>query len=138
MALTKTNILYGPFNLTMTGGTGYSRTGLIPDTVAWGIETKKGNTVLEDGTERNYALGKILTMEITFEEVNTTDLASIVACTALTVAFTAPSKTITVAAEVANTSTLKIFADIVDGGTKITIIKTAKVGSAMTDLISIA
>ena len=137
MALTKSNILYGPFNLTMTGGTGFSRTGLVPDTVAWGIETKKGNTVLEDGTERNYTLGQIMTMEITFDEVNTTDLANIIACTELTVVFTAPSKTITVAAEVANTSTLKIFADVVDGNTKITILKTAKVGSSVTDLITV-
>ena len=138
MSLTKANILYGPFDLDMTGGTGFSRTGLVPDSVVWGTETKKGNKVLEDGREQNWEAGQILTMEITFDEVLPADITLIRACTALTIAFSAPSKTVTVAAEVTDTSTLAIFCDVVDGKTKITIIKTAKVGSAINDLIAIA
>lgn len=142
MALTKTNILYGPFNLVMTGGTGFSRTGLVDDSVVWGIETKKQNIPLEDGSERNIEVGRVLTMEITIDEVEDADLILIEACTALTIGFyqsdrSAVQRTITILAEVADTSTLAIFADVVDNKTKITIIKTAAAGKAVTDLMSI-
>jgi len=122
----------------MTGGTGFSISGLMKDRVVMNAEMKRGNRVLEDATEQNWEAGRVMTLEITIDEVNTADLALIEACTALTILFTKPNKTLTVAAAVADTSTLAIFADVVDGKTKITVIKTAKIGSAWTDVFTYA
>lgn len=137
MSLTKTNIFYGPFNFVGSGGTGFTRDGLLPDSVAWGVETKRGNQVLEDGTENNWEAGRILTLEITFSETLPADQTLIEALTSAVITFTKSNKVMTIAAASAGTSTLKCFADVVDGKTKITIIKTSKVGSEMSDLYSL-
>lgn len=131
------NVLYGPYNLTMTGGTGFIHNALLPDSFAWNFERKRGNTPIGDGREKNYDIGCKLTVEITFEEVLTADMALIRACTALACAFTNPSKTFTIGVAVADSTFMDIFVDVVDGNTKITIIKTGIIGIVESSMFTI-
>lgn len=130
MPVTKANVFYGPGTVTGTGGTGWVSPLLIPDVVTWGTETKIYNRVLEDGNEKNKEVGQILTAEITIDDITTTDIASIIACTAWAIALTGPGKTLTIAAS----DYLKNFAEIVDNKLKITIKKTIPIGTAITGL----
>jgi len=130
MAITKANVFYGPATLTGTGGTGFSSGALIPAVVSWGVEQKIYNRELEDGNEKNKQAGMILKVEVIFDSVATADIALIIACTAWTIVCASPNKTLTIAAG----DYLKTFAEIVDNKTKITIIKTAPIGTAITGL----
>ena len=132
MSVTKANVFYGPATVAGTGGTGFSSGALIPAVVSWGVEQKIYNKELEDGNEKNKAVGMILTVEIEIDSVATADIALIIACTAWTVICSAPNKTLTVTAN----DYLKTFAEIVDNKTKIKIIKTIPIGTAITGLYS--
>ena len=132
MAITKTNVFYGPLTATGTGGTGWASGSLVPGAISWGTETKRMNRGLEDGNEKNKEIGQILTVVITFDDITTTNIANIIACTAWAIACANPGKTLTIAAS----DYLKNFAEIVDGKLQITIIKTLTIGAAITSLFT--
>ena len=132
MAQDFAKIFYGPFNMVVTGGTGLTINGLKEDAVNVSIESKRGSRELEDGDEKHWLTGRVGRIEVTIDELNTTDIASLEAAAVTSVAFTftEQSDVITMAPE-------KVFVDVENGRTKITFIKAAGVASAITDIITI-
>jgi len=130
MAIDLTKVFFGPFNMVITGGAGFTVNGLKEDAVAVNIESKRGSRELEDGDEKHWLTGRLGNIEVTIDELSTTDAALIEAGTSVAFTFTEQSDVITMAIE-------KAFVDIENGRTKITFIKAAGVGSALSDIITI-
>lgn len=131
-------VLYGPFNLVMSGGTGFSHSGLLPDSISIQIEEKKNSREIEDGREQHWSEGIKGTFEITFDDLVIADIALIKATTSFVATFTEQTIVLTVGAKVADVSTYQTFVDIADGSTKITVIKTTGIGRTIADLIAIS
>lgn len=131
-------VLYGPFDLVMSGGTGFNHSGQLRDSLSFQIETKKGNRAIEDGREQNWPEGMILTAEITFDDLVLADIALILATTSAVLTFTEQTIVLTIGGAVTDVSTYRTFVDIVDGNPKIIIIKTTGIGRTIADLIAIS
>ncbi len=134
MALTASNLVwYGPFTITFktAAASTKSYSGLNGDSISFGVETKVGNVVFEDGSEKNFVEGRKLTCELTFSELVTADLDSIEGCDNFTVAFD-NGKTVTVG------TTCEFFASVDGGKSKVTAIKTDDSAGDVADLFSIA
>ncbi|MCF7801096.1 MAG: hypothetical protein K9N34_03665 [Candidatus Marinimicrobia bacterium] len=117
--LDKTKIINGPFNLILMAAAVeiYTITGLKKDALALGVENQVEE--LEDGSED--FLGRLLTAEATFSQLNGADLTSIEDDTvdSVVVEFPSKNKTVTIAAPGS------ILASVDNLKTKITIKKFA-------------
>jgi len=140
MAQDQTNIpIYGPYTaLFKTGGSETkSYTGLLESSFSFNMESKKGSKQLGDGTEVFFNEGHKLTIEVSLDELSETDLDSLEGCDNAVYTFD-NGAVITVDAADADT-TLSIFADVDNGKTKITLIKTgpASAANAIADLFAV-
>jgi hypothetical protein len=136
MSLDKTKVLSGPFNLSLVDDANvevYGVTGLKKDSVSFGIESKTWNDELEDDSEDMGIGGRKVTVEITHSELDPADLDSIEDSTIskALISFPGKNKTITVQ------SPDLIYASVDNLKTKITIVKTAPIGTALSSVFSI-
>ena len=141
MALTASNVLYGSFDLDLILASGptskFARTGLVEEAVAsFSGETFEAETKVGDGTKVYWEEGRELTVEVEFQELDPTastgDLAKIEEADKITLAFSDPSKTITV-------SGLESVRASVEGlKTKIICKKSVATASEWSDIFSIA
>jgi hypothetical protein len=141
MALDSTKCYYGPIDIAIKAGgtTNFTRSGLKSDALKFSAETKEGNLVLEDGSEKFWKEGRKLVLEITFQEMDPTattgDLAKIESSSNDTIELTIreKSKKITI-------SNPDFIVTNIDENfkTHIKIIKTGDLTKAWSDLMSIA
>lgn len=142
MALTASNVLYGSFDLELllAGSpdvSKFARTGLVEDAVAsFAGETFEGETKVGDGTKVYWEEGRELIIEVAFQELDPTattgDLAKIEDADKITLAFSDPSKTITV------TGLESVRASVDGMKTKIVCKKSVATTSEWSDIFTIA
>ena len=108
-----------------------TRTALKGDSLVFGIETKKGNAVFEDGTEDDWEEGRKLTCEMNISEINTTDQLNVEGATNMIITML-NGKIATVALP------MRWFSDIDGGKSKFTGYKAVAIGSNMSDLVVIS
>ena len=107
-------------------------TSLKPEALTLSIENKKGNAVFEDGSEEDWSEGLKMTGELTYSELDTTNITAIEGCDNLTVAFANSGKTVTIPV------TCRFFVDVESGKTKITFFRTNAIGVAWSTMFSVA
>ena len=135
MALDPTKLVFvGPITAIFktAGDSTLTLPSLKPEALTLSIENKKGNAVFEDGSEEDWSEGLKMTGELTYSELNTTDIASIEGCDNLTVAFANTGKTVTVPV------TCRFFVDVENGKTKVTFFRTNAIGVAWSTMFSVA
>ena len=134
MSLQSPNILYGQFDfeLLQLGVAKFTRTGINEEALSlYSGTTFAKNKKVADGSKTYWQEGRELIFEVSFKELDTTDLTDIETADEATISFTEPSRTITV-------DGIDFVVTKIDGlMTKIICKKTVSYGKEWSDIFSI-